>query len=124
SSSAPPPPPAPPGPPPTDPAPPPPDPTGEPPKGGICECGFTYCAKVLLNMPKPWQQNQLSQAYCDTPKADCQDGKPRTDIKSALFICLCEGEDQKVGNHLELVCGCDNCLNIGPDFRGRCETPC
>ncbi|KAH6892974.1 hypothetical protein B0T10DRAFT_546276 [Thelonectria olida] len=128
SSSTPPPPPPPPtGPPPTDTAPPPagPAPTGQPPQGGpICECGFTYCAKVLMGMTKPWQQDQLSQAYCNTPKANCPDGKPGTPVNNALYICLCEEEDQKIGTHLELVCGCDNCLNVGPDFRGRCETPC
>lgn len=52
SSSSPPPPPPPP-PPSSGSAPPPagPAPTGEP-QGPICECGFTYCAKVLMGMSK------------------------------------------------------------------------
>ncbi|CAM1507820.1 Fc.00g046680.m01.CDS01 [Cosmosporella sp. VM-42] len=93
-------------------------------EGPICECGYTYCAEVLMAMDKPWTEELLSKAYCSTPQATCADGAPPTNITSALYICLCEGTNQDVGNHLELLCGCDKCLNIGPDFRGRCQTPC
>ncbi|KAL7808817.1 hypothetical protein V8C44DRAFT_335473 [Trichoderma aethiopicum] len=130
---------------------PPPEPTRAPPvpDGAICECGYTYCASVLMGMStlcrlnhqstpldhhiklifsppteKPWSQKQLAEAYCDTPNASCDKNVPATNISSALYICLCDDPDQKVGTNLDLVCGCDKCLNIGPDFRGRCETPC
>ncbi|KAH6611593.1 hypothetical protein Trco_001613 [Trichoderma cornu-damae] len=105
---------------------PPPGPTKAPPApdGAICECGYTYCASVLMGMRKPWSQKQLAEAYCNTPHAACNNHVPATNITSALYICLCDDVDQKVGTHLDLVCGCDKCLNIGPDFRGRCETPC
>ncbi|KAL6835393.1 hypothetical protein V8C40DRAFT_262034 [Trichoderma camerunense] len=105
---------------------PPPEPTKAPPTpdGPICECGYTYCASVLMGMKKPWSQKQLGEAYCDTPNASCDNNVPATNITSALYICLCDDPDQEVGAHLDLVCGCDKCLNIGPDFRGRCETPC
>ncbi|KAH7160335.1 hypothetical protein B0J13DRAFT_643894 [Dactylonectria estremocensis] len=110
---------------PTDPAPPPPPTgTGAPHKGPICECGYTYCAAVLMDMPKAWTVPQLTQGYCSTPHASCPGGSPASNVTSALYICLCEGANQKVGNHIELLCGCDACLKIGPDFRGRCETPC
>ncbi|RSL74800.1 hypothetical protein CEP51_011457 [Fusarium floridanum] len=114
---------------PTDPAPAPPapNPTGAPPppiEGPICECGYTYCAQVLMAMAKPWNEAQLSEAYCKTPNANCPQGSPATSVDSALYICLCDQIDQKVGDHLELLCGCDTCLNVGPDFRGRCKTPC
>ncbi|KAF7534837.1 hypothetical protein G7Z17_g13296 [Cylindrodendrum hubeiense] len=122
SSSAPPPP----VPKPTNPAPHPPAPTGTvaPHQGPICECGYTYCADVLMDMPKPWTVPQLTQGYCNTPHANCPGGTPSSNVTSALYICLCEGANQEVGNHIELLCGCDTCLKIGPDFRGRCETPC
>ncbi|KAL7941793.1 hypothetical protein V8C42DRAFT_333730 [Trichoderma barbatum] len=77
-----------------------------------------------MGMKKPWSQKQLAEAYCDTPNASCDNHVPATNITSALYICLCDDPDQKVGTNLDLVCGCDKCLNIGPDFRGRCETPC
>ncbi|SPJ80214.1 uncharacterized protein FTOL_08606 [Fusarium torulosum] len=105
------------------PAPPPPNPTGTP-DGTICECGYTYCASVLKAMDKPWNDGQLVDGYCKTPNAVCKQGTPSTEIESALFICLCAEPDQKVGDHIELLCGCDTCLNVGPDFRGRCKTPC
>lgn len=73
---------------------------------------------------KPWTVPQLTQGYCNTPQANCPGGNPTSNVTSALYICLCEGANQEVGNHIELLCGCDTCLNIGPDFRGRCETPC
>ncbi|KAM0421562.1 hypothetical protein ACHAPT_010736 [Fusarium lateritium] len=106
------------------PAPPAPNPTGAPIEGPICECGYTYCAKVLMAMAKPWNEAQLSEAYCKTPNANCPEDSPATGVGSALYICLCDQIDQKVGDHLELLCGCDTCLNVGPDFRGRCKTPC
>lgn len=109
----------------------------------FCECGYTYCSSVLMGMSKhlrnlfirvsdtngitpeiPWNEAQLTDAYCKTPNTTCTDKTPSTSIKSALFICLCDGADQKEGDTLHLVCGCDTCLNIGPDFRGRCQTPC
>ncbi|KAF7561011.1 hypothetical protein G7046_g3124 [Stylonectria norvegica] len=119
-----PPPPAPPAPSPTTSQAPPPSGTGAPPSGPICECGYTYCAEVLMAMDKPWNIQQLSQAYCNTPQAVCNNGSPATNVTSALYICLCEGANQEIGDHLEVLCGCDKCLNIGPDYRGRCRTPC
>lgn len=125
------------------PAPPPADPTAAPtPEGPICECGYTYCAEVLKAMPgmylyctvkdntnippsdKPWSDDQLSSAYCKTPNAVCNGQSPASKVDNALFICLCAQPDQKVGDHIELLCGCDTCLNVGPDFRGRCKSPC
>ncbi|RGP68993.1 filamentous hemagglutinin [Fusarium sporotrichioides] len=107
------------------PAPPPADPTGAPtPEGPICECGYTYCAAVLKAMEKPWNDDQLSSAYCKTPNAVCNGQSPASNVDNALFICLCAEPDQKVGDHIELLCGCDACLNVGPDFRGRCKSPC
>ncbi|KAH7318136.1 hypothetical protein B0I35DRAFT_409072 [Stachybotrys elegans] len=94
------------------------------PGGPICECGYTYCASVLMAMKRPWTPKLLTQAYCSTPNAACPEGLPHTNVTSALFICLCDGVDQEVGTHLHLLCGCDTCLNVNPDFRGRCETPC
>ncbi|KHN98402.1 uncharacterized protein MAM_03526 [Metarhizium album ARSEF 1941] len=98
----------------------PPTPSG----GPICECGFTYCASVLIAMKKPWTTKQLAEAYCATPNAVCNNGKPNTSVNSALYICLCDDPGQKLGTHLDLLCDCDKCLVVGPDFRGRCETPC
>ncbi|KAJ6783872.1 hypothetical protein PWT90_09158 [Aphanocladium album] len=94
------------------------------PQGPICECGYTYCASVLKAMKTPWTNKELTDAYCSTPNASCPNGKPITDVNNAVYICLCKEADQKVGTDLDLMCGCDKCLNIGPDFRGRCETPC
>ncbi|KAM4065765.1 hypothetical protein HRG_010520 [Hirsutella rhossiliensis] len=94
------------------------------PSGPICECGYTYCASVLMKMKMPWNQKQLAEAYCKTPNAPCSGGTPGTDVKSALYLCLCNDANQGVGNELHLLCGCDKCLVIEPDFRGRCESPC
>ncbi|KAG5757404.1 hypothetical protein H9Q72_005353 [Fusarium xylarioides] len=112
--------------PPPDPSPPPPpSSTAEPPppEGPICECGYTYCSAVLKGMDKPWNEDQLSQAYCSTPNVKCDGESPASSIDNALFICLCDQPSQKVGNHLEFLCGCDKCLVVKPDYRGRCKTP-
>ncbi|KAF5644503.1 filamentous hemagglutinin [Fusarium sp. NRRL 52700] len=126
--------------PPPDPSPPPPpSSTAEPPppEGPICECGYTYCSAVLKNMgtstslrrsrltatDNPWNEAQLSQAYCSTPNVKCDGESPASSIDNALFICLCDQPSQKVGNHLEFLCGCDKCLVVKPDYRGRCKTP-
>ncbi|QUC22848.1 uncharacterized protein UV8b_07089 [Ustilaginoidea virens] len=89
-----------------------------------CECGYTYCASVLMAMKKAWSTKQLAEAYCTTPSAVCGNGKPSTSVNTALYICLCDDPGQKYGNKLDLLCACDKCLVVGPDFRGRCETPC
>ncbi|KAK0385447.1 hypothetical protein NLU13_7923 [Sarocladium strictum] len=114
-----------PGPPPATPVPdvPAPTVTGGPP-GPICECGYTYCASVLQAMKEPWQVKQLAQAYCNTANATCPDNQPRTNVEEALFVCLCDDAEEKLGNQLDLLCGCDECLVVGPDFRGRCAAPC
>ncbi|EWY87411.1 hypothetical protein FOYG_11613 [Fusarium oxysporum NRRL 32931] len=115
-------------PPPATPAPnppPPPSSTAEPPppQGPICECGYTYCSSVLKDMDNPWNEAQLSEAYCSTPNVKCDGETPTSSIDNALFICLCDQPSQKVGNHLEFLCGCDKCLVVKPDYRGRCKTP-
>ncbi|KAG6009936.1 hypothetical protein E4U21_000707 [Claviceps maximensis] len=94
------------------------------PSGAYCECGYTYCASVLMAMKKPWTMKQLADAYCATSHAVCSGGKPSTGVNTALFICLCNDAGQKYGTTLDLVCACDKCLVVAPDFRGRCETPC
>ncbi|PHH93343.1 hypothetical protein CDD83_5897 [Cordyceps sp. RAO-2017] len=94
------------------------------PDGPICECGYTYCASVLMKMEKAWSEEQLAEAYCKTPKAACSHGAPSSDVGSALFLCLCETAEQRVGRRLQLVCGCGRCLVVGPDYRGRCDAPC
>ncbi|KAL5613166.1 hypothetical protein FOVSG1_002229 [Fusarium oxysporum f. sp. vasinfectum] len=112
--------------PPPDPSPPPPpSSTAEPPppEGPICECGYTYCSSVLKGMDNPWNEAQLSEAYCSTPNVKCDGETPTSSIDNALFICLCDQPSQKVGNHLEFLCGCDKCLVVKPDYRGRCKTP-
>ncbi|KAK2672546.1 hypothetical protein RAB80_012625 [Fusarium oxysporum f. sp. vasinfectum] len=108
-----------PAPPPDPPAPAPP----APPPGPICECGYTYCSSVLKDMDNPWNEAQLSEAYCSTPNVKCDGETPTSSIDNALFICLCDQPSQKVGNHLEFLCGCDKCLVVKPDYRGRCKTP-
>ncbi|RBR13031.1 hypothetical protein FVER53590_06631 [Fusarium verticillioides] len=113
--------------PPPDPSPPPPPPSSTaeppPPEGPICECGYTYCSSVLKDMDNPWNEDQLSQAYCSTPNVKCDGESPASSIDNALFICLCDKPSQTVGNHLEFLCGCDKCLVVKPDYRGRCKTP-
>ncbi|KAI1020069.1 hypothetical protein LB503_006110, partial [Fusarium chuoi] len=111
--------------PPPVPSPPPPSSTAEPPppEGPICECGYTYCSAVLKTMDNPWNEDQLSQSYCSTPNVKCDGESPASSIDNALFICLCDQPSQKVGNHLEFLCGCDKCLVVKPDYRGRCKTP-
>ncbi|KAF5570809.1 filamentous hemagglutinin, partial [Fusarium pseudocircinatum] len=93
------------------------------PEGPICECGYTYCSSVLKDMDNPWNEDQLSQAYCSTPNVKCDGESPASSIDNALFICLCDKPSQTVGNHLEFLCGCDKCLVVKPDYRGRCKTP-
>ncbi|GJN74856.1 hypothetical protein PLICBS_008949 [Purpureocillium lilacinum] len=94
------------------------------PPGPICECGYTYCASVLMGMKKPWSEKQLAEAYCKTPEAACASGSPGTDVRSALYLCLCDDANAREGNKLHLLCGCDKCLVVGPDYRGRCDKPC
>ncbi|KAI9898764.1 hypothetical protein N3K66_007124 [Trichothecium roseum] len=93
-------------------------------KGPICQCGYTYCASILMGMKVPWPEERLAEGYCNTPNAACQDGVPPVDVTEALFICLCGAEDDEVGDKLDVLCGCDSCLVVGPDYRGRCERPC
>ncbi|OAA51439.1 hypothetical protein NOR_00032 [Metarhizium rileyi] len=88
------------------------------PDGPVCECGYTYCASVLMAMKKPWSTKDLAEAYCATPHATCNNGKPSTSINSALYICLCDDPSAEYGKTLDLLCGCDKCLVVGPDFRG------
>ncbi|ODA83579.1 hypothetical protein RJ55_02093 [Drechmeria coniospora] len=95
-------------------------PTGRP----SCECGYTYCASVLLGMRTPWNPKQLSDAYCKTAGAVCSNGAPGSDVETALYLCLCDNADQRAGDRLHLLCGCDECLVEPPDYRGRCATPC
>ncbi|KAG5949107.1 hypothetical protein E4U53_006027 [Claviceps sorghi] len=83
------------------------------PSGPYCECGYTYCASVLMAMTK-----QLADAYCATSRAVCSSGRPGTGINTALFICLCSDAGEKYGSTLRLVCACDKCLVVAPDFRG------
>ncbi|PHH62603.1 hypothetical protein CDD81_6837 [Ophiocordyceps australis] len=89
-----------------------------------CECGYTYCASVLMGMRKPWSREQLTDAYCETSNATCVDGVPETSIDMALYLCLCDDPEQSLGDTLHLLCGCETCLVVPPDFRGRCEVPC
>ncbi|KAI9149600.1 NAD(P) transhydrogenase [Paramyrothecium foliicola] len=110
--------PVPPPPSPSAPAPPAPTTSGEP-DGAICECGYTYCASVLMTMRKPWTEKQLTAAYCSTSRVNCQNGNPNTNVTAALYICLCEDDADDYGTDLDLICGCDNCLVVAPDFRGR-----
>ncbi|KAG6015324.1 hypothetical protein E4U43_005424 [Claviceps pusilla] len=72
--------------------------------GAYCECGYTYCASVLMAMKKPWTMKQLGDAYCATSHAVCSSGRPSTGINTALFICLCNDPGQKYGTTLDLVC--------------------
>jgi hypothetical protein len=116
--------------------------TGSPGQGPICQCGYTYCATVLMAMSTyliicrrcrqlngvtteaPWSVEALTEMYCSTENAICAEGAPSTNVTQALFICLCDDEADELGIDLDLVCGCQSCLNIGPDYRGRCKTPC
>jgi len=45
-------------------------------------------------------------------------------VRSALYLCLCDDANAREGNKLHLLCGCDKCLVVGPDYRGRCDKPC
>jgi hypothetical protein len=79
----------------------------------------------LFDIGVPWSEEQLASAYCTTSNAPCGDNSvPETNVTSALYICLCNDEDDKLGTNLDLICGCDECLILAPDYRGRCQTPC
>lgn len=73
---------------------------------------------------KPWGLKQITEGYCSTPNVACPNGVPATNVSTALYICLCDTIEQKLGTDIDLICGCDDCQIIGPDFRGRCATPC
>ncbi|KFA63107.1 hypothetical protein S40285_05890 [Stachybotrys chlorohalonatus IBT 40285] len=91
---------------PLPPGPDPPMPTASSAPGGpICECGYTYCASVLMAMKVAWTPRRLSEAYCTTANAACPNGEPRTNATSALYICLCEEIDQEVGDDVDLLAG-------------------
>jgi hypothetical protein len=84
-----------------------------------------YCCQLTeIVTEAPWSVGALAEMYCSTENAVCAEGAPSTNVTQALFICLCDNEADELGIDLDLVCGCQSCLNIGPDYRGRCKTPC
>ncbi|KAI6082140.1 hypothetical protein F4821DRAFT_219670 [Hypoxylon rubiginosum] len=124
------------------PAAPPPLPTGEPPSsstasapvssgpggsggsggsGPKCGKGYTYCGYMLTSDGHNFAPNDVSKAYCNGLSELCANGKPKTDVQEAVFVCM---NDQP--SNVELLCACSGkCRNDAEsNFIAHCDKPC
>ncbi|KAI1098855.1 hypothetical protein F4804DRAFT_104288 [Jackrogersella minutella] len=112
---------------------PPPLPTGEPPSPGgpvpssppgtgpKCGKGYTYCGYMLTSSGHNFGSTDISKAYCNGLQELCANGKPKTDVSEAVFVCM---NDQP--SNVELLCACGGkCRNDAEtNFIAHCDKPC
>ncbi|KAK6954658.1 hypothetical protein Daesc_004625 [Daldinia eschscholtzii] len=65
--------------------------------------------------------NDISKAYCNGLSELCTNGKPKTDVSQAVFVCMNEQPSS-----VELLCACSSkCRNDAEsNFIAHCDKPC
>ncbi|KAI0833099.1 hypothetical protein F5Y06DRAFT_185927 [Hypoxylon sp. FL0890] len=98
-----------------------PAPSGSPGVGPKCGKGYTYCGYMLTSNGHNFGPNDISKAYCNGLQELCANGKPKTDVSEAVFVCMNEQPSS-----LELLCACSGkCLNDAEtNFIAHCDKPC
>ncbi|KAI1135659.1 hypothetical protein F5Y05DRAFT_394056 [Hypoxylon sp. FL0543] len=63
----------------------------------------------------------ISKAYCSGLQELCANGKPKTDVSQAVFVCMNEQPSS-----VELLCACSGkCRNDAEtNFIAHCDKPC
>lgn len=110
--------------------------------GPKCGKGYTYCGYMLtsdghsrsihaletiseqlssLTYLSDFAPNDVSKAYCNGLSELCANGKPKTDVQEAVFVCM---NDQP--SNVELLCACSGkCRNDAEsNFIAHCDKPC
>ncbi|KAI1092301.1 hypothetical protein F5B19DRAFT_211810 [Rostrohypoxylon terebratum] len=97
-----------------------PSPSG-PPGGPKCGKGYTYCGYMLTSSGHNFGSADISKAYCNGLQELCADGKPKTDVSEAVFVCMNEQPSS-----IELLCACSGkCRNDAEtNFIAHCDKPC
>ncbi|KAI0009052.1 hypothetical protein F4779DRAFT_618028 [Xylariaceae sp. FL0662B] len=96
-------------------------PSGSPGFGPKCGKGYTYCGYMLTSNGHNFAPNDVSKAYCNGLSELCVNGKPKTDVSQAVFVCM---NDQP--SNVQLLCACGGkCLNDAEsNFIAHCDKPC
>ncbi|KAI1406037.1 hypothetical protein F4819DRAFT_322708 [Hypoxylon fuscum] len=92
--------------------------------GGVgpkCGKGYTYCGYMLTSDGHNFAPNDISKAYCNGLSDLCTNGKPKTDVSEAVFVCMNEQPSS-----VELLCACSSkCRNDAEsNFIAHCDKPC
>ncbi|KAI2471970.1 hypothetical protein F4781DRAFT_428970 [Annulohypoxylon bovei var. microspora] len=97
-----------------------PSPSGSP-GGPKCGKGYTYCGYMLTSSGHNFGSTDISKAYCNGLQELCANGKPKTDVSEAVFVCM---NDQP--STVELLCACGGkCRNDAEtNFIAHCDKPC
>ncbi|OTA85456.1 hypothetical protein M434DRAFT_36136 [Hypoxylon sp. CO27-5] len=98
-----------------------PPPGGSPGTGPRCGKGYTYCGYMLTSNGHNFGSNDISKAYCSGLQELCANGKPKTDVSEAVFVCMNEQPSS-----VELLCACSGkCRNDAEtNFIAHCDKPC
>ncbi|KAI1469811.1 uncharacterized protein F4812DRAFT_304127 [Daldinia caldariorum] len=89
--------------------------------GPKCGKGYTYCGYMLTANGHNFAPNDISKAYCNGLSELCTNGKPKTDVSQAVFVCMNEQPSS-----VELLCACSSkCRNDAEsNFIAHCDKPC
>lgn len=111
--------------------------------GPKCGKGYTYCGYMLTssghstyilpltstslegnlitNRSLDFAPNDVSKAYCSGLQELCVNGKPKTDVSQAVFVCMNEQPSS-----VELLCACSGkCRNDAEsNYIAHCDKPC
>ncbi|KAI8960089.1 hypothetical protein F5Y11DRAFT_280646 [Daldinia sp. FL1419] len=89
--------------------------------GPKCGKGYTYCGYMLTENGHNFAPNDISKAYCNGLSELCTNGKPKTDVSQAVFVCMNEQPSS-----VELLCACSSkCRNDAEsNFIAHCDKPC
>ncbi|KAL7625761.1 hypothetical protein AAE478_004984 [Parahypoxylon ruwenzoriense] len=89
--------------------------------GPKCGKGYTYCGYMLTSNGHNFAPNDISKAYCNGLQELCTNGKPKTDVSQAVFLCMNEQP-----SNVELLCACSGkCRNDAEsNYIAHCDKPC
>ncbi|KAI0169718.1 hypothetical protein GGR52DRAFT_551169 [Hypoxylon sp. FL1284] len=98
-----------------------PSPSGSGSTGPKCGKGYTYCGYMLTSNGHNFAPTDISKAYCSGLSELCANGKPKTDVQQAVFVCMNEQP-----SNVELLCACSGkCRNDAEsNFIAHCDKPC
>ncbi|XXH00703.1 hypothetical protein Hte_007053 [Hypoxylon texense] len=98
-----------------------PAPSGSDGVGAKCGKGYTYCGYMLTSQGHNFAPNDISKAYCSGLSELCANGKTRTDVQQAVFVCMNEQP-----SNVELLCACSGkCRNDAEsNFIAHCDKAC